>query len=272
MSWHFVPSASPLFACAPSLARFSSVRHGVTLRGGQGQVNGSFSVARDCNDVCETRQFCCEYLGFRARDLIVPAQVHGVEVAVVGPDDRASGALSPDTAIPGCDALVTDTPGLLLGITAADCLPIFFLDPVHHAIGLAHSGWRGTAGRIAPRTLAAMGQAFGTRAKECLIAIGPGIGPDGYEVDAYVQDAFAPEDAAAPGVFFPTRPGHWALDMFAGVAHQLRACGVPDAHLDIAPWRTHRDTDLFFSHRLAPHCPRMMAFLGLHDYDITIMI
>src|SRR5262245_60999725 len=143
MSWHLVPSHSPLLACAKSLERFLFVRQGVTLRGLQDQYNCSFTVARDHNDVRESRQFFCEYLGFLARDLIVPAQAHGAEVTVVGPEERASGALSPDTAIPGCDAMVTDTPGLLLGITAADCLPVFFLDPIHRAIGLAHSGWRG---------------------------------------------------------------------------------------------------------------------------------
>jgi YfiH family protein len=270
MAWHLTPfyAQNPVLACAESLERFPFVRHGVTLRGEADQYNGSFTVARDHNDVRETRAFYCELLGFRARDLIVPAQTHGAAVAVVGPEDRAAGALSPDTALPGCDALVTAAPGLLLGITAADCLPVFLLDPVHRAIGLAHSGWRGTAGRIAARTLETMTRAFGTRPEECLVAIGPGIGPDGYEVDANVRDAFLPEDAAAPGVFSPARPGHWALDMFAAVGHQLRACGIPAAHFDISPWRTHRDTDLFFSHRLAPGCPRMMAFLGLSERPV----
>jgi YfiH family protein len=265
MAWYLVPSPSPLLTCADSLTRFPFVRHGVTLRGDPDQFNFSFTTAHDHNDVREARQCLCEHLGFRARDLIVPAQAHGATVAVVGPEERASGALSPDTAIPGCDALVTDTPGLLLGITAADCLPVFFLDPVHRAIGLAHSGWRGTAGRIAPHTLETMTRAFGTRPQDCLVAIGPGIGPDGYEVDAKVHDAFLPEDTAAPGVFSPIRPGHWALDMYAAVVHQLRAGGVLETHFDISPWRTHRDTGLFFSRRLVPGCPRMMAFFGLAD-------
>ena len=264
MNWHIAHTPPPTYVCAKLLAAFSLVRHGVTLRGPTSSpFNLSFSVTDDRDTVRSNRARACALFGFDIGDLVVPEQVHGVDVAVVGAEDRSAGALSPSTAIPGCDALVTDTPGLLLGTTVADCLPVFLLDPVRRAIGLAHSGWRGTAGRIAVRALEAMAQAFGTRPEDCLAALGPCIGLEGYEVDARVYAAFAASDACAPGVFAPTRPGHWSLDLMAAVAWQLRACGVPKAQISLAPWRTHQDTDLFFSHRLEPGCPRMGAFLGI---------
>ncbi len=173
--------------------------------------------------------------------------------------------MTPETALRGYDALVTNTPGLFLGITIADCLPVFCFDPIHHALGLAHSGWRGTAGRIAARTVETMAEAFGTRVRDCLIAIGPGIGPEAYEVDTTVYRAFRPEEVQARGVFSPTRPGHWNLDLTAAVVHQLRALGIPPDNFDLSPWRTNRNPELFFSHRLAPGCPRMGAFLGLRN-------
>ncbi|HZO86885.1 MAG TPA: polyphenol oxidase family protein [Chthonomonadaceae bacterium] len=264
--WHLVSTPAGRYAAARSLEQFPFLAQGVTLRGEPADAyNLSFSVEARREVVRRNRQAACALFDFPVESLVVPAQVHGAEVAVVGEEHQGAGALSPETAIPSCDALVTATPGLLLGITIADCLPICFFDPLHRAIGLAHSGWRGTAGRIALRTLEAMARAFGTRAQACLAAIGPGIGPDGYEVDERVHAAFDPHDAAAPGVFTPTRPGHWTLDLTAAVCHQLRLAGVPEPNIARSPWRTHRDTDLFFSHRLVPGCPRMGAFLGLRQ-------
>lgn len=244
--------------------RYSFVRHSVTLRNSDtGECNLSFSVSQDWEEVRRQRNWACRVLLFTPEQLVVPAQTHGANVAVVGATDAGKGALSPDTAIPDCDALVTNTPGLLLGIMIADCLPVFFLDPVHKAIGLAHSGWRGTAGRIAVHTLETMQQHFGTQPQDCLVAIGPGIGPDGYEVDETVYKGFAPEDRQAVGVFTPTRPGHWQLDLYAAVCHQLRQAGIPTPNFDVCQYRTNRHTDLFFSHRLVPGCGRMGAFIGL---------
>lgn len=265
MSWRPTHTPNTAYVHAGSLTQFPFVRHGVTLRGEEtAPFNLSFTVTDDWESVRVNRGRVCALFGFTVDDLVVPAQVHGANVAVVDAQNRAAGALSPETAIPDCDSLVTATPGLLLGITVADCLPVFILDPVHRAIGLAHSGWRGTAGCIAVRTLETMAQAFGTRVQDCLVALGPSIGPEGYEVDTKVYEAFPPADAEAPGVFTSTRPGHWSLDLIAAVTHQLREIGVPEDRLDISPWRTHRDTGLFFSHRLHPGCPRMGAFLGLH--------
>jgi YfiH family protein len=264
LGWFVVSTHFGSYACAENIPPSAGVRHGVTLDEESTEpFNLSFSVTDDWERVRCNRRIACGMLDFEVTDLVVPAQVHGHGVAVVGTEHRGAGALNPQSAIPACDALVTATPGLLLGITVADCLPVLFHDPVHVAVGLAHSGWRGTAGAIAIRTLETMREAFGTEAAECRVAIGPGIGADGYEVDATVHSAFAPEDAAASGVFSPTRPGHWALDLTTAVVRQLQRYGVPSVNIDISPWRTHRDTDLFFSHRLRPGCPRMGAFIGL---------
>jgi polyphenol oxidase len=264
VAWTVNSTHSGSYAYAEPIARCNSVRHGVTVRECNSEpFNLSFTVTNDWEQVRSNRRIACSLLGFKISDLIVPQQVHSNGVAVVGPEHCSAGALDPQSAIPSCDALVTATPGLLLGITVADCLLIFFHDPVHNAIGLAHSGWRGTAGGIAVRTLELMRSTFGTEAARCRVAIGPGIGAEGYEVDANVYHAFCPEDAHALSVFSPTRPGHWSLDLTQAVIHQLTRCGVQEANIDVSPWRTHHDTDLFFSHRLRPGCPRMGAFIGI---------
>lgn len=248
-------------AASELFTSFPSIRQVVTLRGQpDAEHNFSFSVAADREQVLANRRRMCNLLGFSPELLAVPACVHGSEVALISSEDDAIGM---HRAIPGCDAVITDRPGVLLHLTAADCLPVFFHDPVHQAIGLAHSGWRGTAGRIVINTLNRMGETFGTRAETCLVAVGPGISAEGYEVDDRVYCAFLPSDADSPGVFTPSRPGHWQLDLTAAVLHQLRSLNVPETNIDVSLWRTDRGNSLFYSHRLVNRCPRMGAFLGL---------
>lgn len=264
MAWSSDEDALPGFVFADSLAALSGVRHAVTTRGSaDAQSNISFTVPGSLELVRAARIAACERLGFRPTSLVFPEQVHGVGVATIGEGQAGPGALLPGIVVPDCDALVTATPGILLGITVADCLPVFIVDPDNGAIGLAHSGWRGTAGEIAVRTLDAMNSAFGSRAERCRVAIGPGISPDGYEVDSAVYGAFSAATREAPGVFRATRPGRHALDLASAVGFQMRRAGVPEAQIDVSPWRTDHDTTLFFSHRRHPGCPRMGAFLGL---------
>ncbi len=264
MGWILDSSGAPPLACAEAFTVLNWLRHGFTLRDETlDGFNLSFTTSLDAEQVRANRRAVCVRLGFSPDGLTLPAMPHSANVIRVGPGERGRGGMDHTTALKGCDALITDTPGLLLGITAADCLSVYLADPVHRAIGLAHSGWRGTAGRIVPQTLAAMTAAFGTLPQDCLAAIGPGISGEGYEVDAPVYNAFSPEDTEASGVFTPTRPDHWLLDLTAAVRHQLLAAGVPSTSITVSPWRTDLDTVLFHSHRLHPGCPRMGACLGL---------
>jgi YfiH family protein len=263
MSWSFDPVRRPLLARAEALSALSWLRHGFTLRDAAASdgFNLSFPTSADPEQVRANRRAVCTALGFAPEALTLPSMPHSAAVVRVGPQERGRGGMDRTTALPGCDALITDTPGLLLGVTAADCLSVFLVDPLHHAIGLAHSGWRGTAGRIVPNTLQAMAEAFGTRPHDCLAAIGPGISGAGYEVDAPVYHAFSESPEA--GIFIPTRPDHWLLDLTAAVQYQLLDCGVRPEGLSISPWHTDQDISRFHSHRLHPGCPRMGAFLGI---------
>lgn len=263
MSWSFDPAHRPLLAHAEALSALPWLRHGFALRdpAASDGFNLSFTTSADPDQVRANRRAVCARLGFASEALTLPGMPHSAAVVHVGPEERGRGGMDRATVLRGCDALITDTPDLLLGVTAADCLSVFLVDPIHRAIGLAHSGWRGTAGRIAPNMLEAMNAAFGTRPEECLAAVAPGISGAGYEVDAPVCEAFARTPEAH--ILTPTRPGHWLLDLTAAVEHQLQTCGVPAASISLSPWRTDANTDLCHSHRLQPGCPRMGAFLGI---------
>lgn len=225
--------------------------------------NFSFYVTSDHDAVRANRRAACLALGSNIADLIVPQMTHSANVAAVGDAHRGAGAIAPNAVLPDCDALITNTPGVLLGITVADCLPVFLVDMARRAVGIAHSGWRGTAGGIVARTLQLMTDTFGTEVRDVQAVIGPGIGPEGYEVDAQVREGFAPEIAEAPGVFAFSWEGHWHLDLAAAVSHQLRNWGVPEENITRCPYHTNTHSELLYSHRASPGCPRMMAFLGL---------
>jgi YfiH family protein len=264
-AWQTVQRENVRFVCSKRLLAMANLRHGMTTRQPEGVFNLSFSTGEGKENAGEFRRQCAETLGFSAERLILPEQVHGSGVGIVGIEDGGSGALAPDSAIPDCDALVTATPGLLLGITIADCLPIFLYDPIKRVIGIAHSGWRGTVQEIGVLTLAVMEAEFGARRENCLISIGPGIGCEGYEVCDKVRGAFREADQQLPGVFTFSRPNHWKLDLTLCVREQFLRYGVPMLHIESAPLRTNLHTGLFYSHRLQPNCPRMGAFIGMTD-------
>ncbi len=237
----------------------AGVRHGVTTR--IGELNLSFRVDADSRRVAANRADACAMLGAFLRDLTVPEMVHGTEVAPVEEADRGTGGAQQENAIAGADALVTDVPGLVLGATVADCLAVFLVDMRHRSVGLAHSGWRGTAGGIAGRTLALMRERYGTDPADVVAAIGPGIGGGCYEIGDEVRDAFPP---GLRGVAFARSGGRWKLDLCAAVGAQLVAGGVRADRIDVAPWCTHCETDLLFSHRREGGTGgRMIALLSL---------
>ena len=124
------------------------------------------------------------------RDAVLPTrvvqahQVHGDRVAVV------TSAGTTREELEGYDALVTDVPGVAIGARTADCIPVLMYDPVHRAVAAVHSGWKGTVLKIAAKTLAVMASKYGTCAADILAVIGPGIGPDSFQVGPEVVEAF----------------------------------------------------------------------------------
>ncbi|HUR04455.1 MAG TPA: polyphenol oxidase family protein, partial [Nonomuraea sp.] len=128
-------------------------------------------------------------LGVPEARMVAAEQVHGAVVATVTDAQAGLGTMAGNRGVIGADALITRTPGLVLLTGCADCVPVFIYDPRTPAIGLAHAGWKGTAARIAERTVAAMADAFGTDPASCLAAIGPSIGPCCYDVGGEVVEA-----------------------------------------------------------------------------------
>jgi len=183
-------------------------------------------------------------------------QVHGVDVvrfegAPVGADSAATpcseASGSRPVALPAgepeADAAVTSTPGTVLAILTADCLPVVFAARDGSEIAAAHAGWRGLADGMLEATVAAMN----TPANGIVAWLGPAAGPDSYEVGEEVFDAFVARDAGASVAFASTRPGHWKVDLYALARRRLAAVGVTDVHG--GGLCTISDPARFFSHR-----------------------
>lgn len=194
----------------------------------------------------------------------------------------------PLSVAPNGDALATQARDLLLGVQTADCIPILLVDPRHRAVAAVHAGWRGTVARIAEKTVGRMAMEFGTRPKDVLAALGPGIGRCCYEVGPDVVKEFAAQfpDAAewfdgpfgmlASGedpnplpwlTMMP--PGHQPppvrchLDLHVANFAILANAGLQRKNIFVADFCTSCRTDLFFSYRREGVTGRMMAVIGV---------
>jgi YfiH family protein len=236
-----------------------TTRHGGVSAGGYATLNLSFAVGDEAANVRENRRRAAAALGADPAHFVFAAQVHGSRAEVVSVADRGRGTLAAGDAVGPADALVTATPGTVLAILVADCVPIVLYDPSAHVLGCVHAGWRGTVARTAQAALAAM-CSLGARPEDVVAGIGPSVAAGSYQVgeevagaarDAFGQQAQAMLRPAAGG-----GPGQWLFDLPAANRHVLRTAGVPDGQIHVAATPTGPGPGLFFSHRAERPCGR----------------
>lgn len=151
---------------------------------------------------------------------------------------------------PRADALVTDRPGLVLGILTADCAPVLLADRAAGIVAAAHAGWKGAIGGVTDSTILAM-EGLGADRSRIVAAIGPCIARTSYEVDDGFARRFEQHDPANERFFTPGRAGHQQFDLEAYVAHRLASAGI--GHVEMLGLDTYADADRFFSFRRATH-------------------
>jgi len=244
------------------------VAAGISLRGGGvstgpwTSLNLALHVGDEADAVLENRRRLSLAAGFAPEAWTCAEQTHENRVRLVTASDRGAGRLSRETAFPATDALITREAGILLVTFHADCVPIFFFDPARRAVGLAHAGWRGTASRVAIRTVEAMEEAFGTRPGDLLAAIGPSIGPCCYEVGEDVAGAIGvPEATREAG---GRAGGRFLLDLKEANRQFMIKAGLAPNRIEVSGYCTCCRTDLFFSHRgEGGRTGRLAAFIGI---------
>ncbi len=179
-------------------------------------------------------------------------QVHGVSVQRFETPRRAEAT---DAIEPVADASVTSTPGLVLAILTADCLPVVFAADDGREVAAAHAGWRGLAAGVLEATVAAMR----TPADRIVAWLGPAAGPQTYEIGEEVYRAFVDRDPAAATSFVATRPGHWRVDLYALARQRLIDAGV--SRVSGGGLCTISDPQRFFSHRRDARTGRMATLI-----------
>lgn len=236
-------------------------RLGGVSEGPFSSLNTGFRVADQEENVRRNLSLIAGSFSIPEDRLVLMGQVHGDRVHIL------DGDAPPPESIPECDGLITDRPGVALGIRTADCLPLLFVDRVRRVIGVAHAGWRGTALNIASRMVDLFEQRFSSRVEDILIAVGPGIGVCCYQVDTPVYAAFS----SRPGVnrFLHPCPeeGRWMLDLVSANRIALMERGAPAGNILSAGHCTACRRDLFFSHRASRCTGRQINLLMLRDGD-----
>ena len=178
-------------------------------------------------------------------------QVHGT-VVVRFDDDVFSSE-------PEADAAVTSTPGVVLAILTADCLPVLFAAKHGGEVGAAHAGWRGLAAGVLEATIAQMR----TPADQLVAWLGPAAGPQKYEIGAEVYDAFVAQDWGAGRAFTSTRPNHWNVDLYALARRRLEKAGLRAPDIHGGALCTIVDPQSFYSHRRDQRTGRMASLVWM---------
>lgn len=203
----------------------------------------------------------------RARDGILPGSELVTVHQVHSPDVVAVEAAVPLDERPHVDAMVTDRPGLLLGILTADCVPVLLFDPRSKVIGAAHAGWKGAISGVTENTVAAM-EKLGAERAHISCAIGPCIAQASYEVDAGFHGRFSKQDPGNAAFFEAGKPDHHQFDIEAYVASRLTAVGI--TNIEKMGLDTYANEDRYFSYRRSCHrgedgYGRQISLIGLGE-------
>ena len=209
--------------------------------------------------VMENFRRMAHLLGTDAAHMVLSRQTHATNVRVVREEDAGCGITKP-YAYDDVDGLVTNVPGFALGIFAADCVPLLFVDPVHRAIGASHSGWRGTVQRMGAETIRIMQENYGTDPKDLLCAVGPSICRDCYEISEDVAQCFMEAFSGRETEILrddgmkratPETPyvHKYHLDLWRANCIVLEEAGVPPEQISVTDICTNENPSLLFSHR-----------------------
>ena len=226
----------------------NGVRHGFFTRAGGVSrgiyrgLNAGVGSQDARENVAENRGRVAAWLGVGPQCLLSLYQTHSPDALVV----RApfSGER------PKADALVTDRPGLAIGVLTADCGPVLYADAEAGVVGAAHAGWKGALTGILESTVAAM-EKLGARRERIVAVLGPSIGPDNYEVGPEFVERFVAVEAQNERYFTPSpKPGHALFDLNGYTLDRLARTGVAAHGVNRC---TYADDDAFFSYRRATH-------------------
>lgn len=213
----------------------------------------NLSYTRGDEKECVDENYCriAKVLGCEIEDIVCSDQTHTINVRKVTADDKGKGIVKPKD-YKDIDGLITNESGIALATFYADCVPLYIVDPVHHAIGLSHSGWRGTVKRMGAVTLKKMEEEYGTKPQDVYVAIGPSICQDCYEVSKDVADEFREAFLAQRDedkLLYQKSEEKFLLNLWYANYCVFREAGVPEKNIEVTDVCTCCNPDILFSHR-----------------------
>lgn len=260
----------PNWANQFSLVMGDTYRHGGVSKTPCESLNLATHIGDSLQDVLENRSIVANHLGVTSDRITCGNQVHGLKAVRITEELIGAGALSPDTAIPDCDAVYTDIPNVPLFLFTADCVPAGIYDPVHHVVATVHAGWRGAIGHLPVITIEAMKRDFGTRFEDCYVYLGPSIGPKSFEVNQELADTFTDEwkkitDTTSDElVRYIVREGALQatphVDLWRFIEEDLLQRGVPKGQICISGTDSMTDENCFSYRREHGKTGRMALF------------
>ncbi|HWO77874.1 MAG TPA: peptidoglycan editing factor PgeF [Bacillus sp. (in: firmicutes)] len=247
------------------VAGFTTRKNGVSPFP-KASLNLAFHVGDTLDDVQSNRKKLSELLNFPVDYWVSTEQVHDTKIQTVSRETRGRGAFSLDDCIRETDGLLTNEKGVLLTLCYADCVPVYFFDPVSKWIGVAHAGWKGTTRNIAGK-MVKMLQEKGVSLSNLKAAIGPSICKTCYIVDDRVVDAvrdLLEENDEKP--YNEVETGQYQLDLKQLNLQLLKKAGIQESNIAVTNYCSSCDSDWFFSHRRDRGITgRMLSFIGWRE-------
>lgn len=240
----------------PVLEAFPFIKHGFSTRlggvstGAFQTMNLSYNRGDEKDSVTENYRRICESMGMQAKDVVFSDQVHDTQIHVASKED-CQGTDYGYRKLTNIDGLVTNEKNVVLCTSYADCVPLFFVDPVHKAIGASHSGWKGTVGCIGAKTVETMAREYQTKPEDLHCVIGPSICASCYEVsqDVITQIEKNFSEEIVKKCVQPKENEKYQLDLWMLNKCILLEAGVKEEHITVSNVCTCCNHTLLFSHR-----------------------
>lgn len=249
-----------------ALAAFS-VRLGGVSNMPFDSLNMGLHVGDEPQHVVENRKRFMQATEGQLEQMVCCQQVHGDKIKLINQSHAGLGARELETAIADTDAMITNVPGIFLTTFYADCIPVYFFDPVRKIVALAHSGWKGTMLRIAEKTMLTMITEFKCRPEDICSFIGPGIKSCCFAIDDNLADKAGHEFASLSDIIRYNNDTHY-WDLTATIQQCLLKAGIENNHLNICRLCTCCNADNFYSFRRDHgNTGRMGAVITLLERD-----
>jgi polyphenol oxidase len=247
------------------IAHFCTNRQGGVSMGNYASWNLSPFSGDTSGNFNQNKEILCQKLGISSEKLVIPFQTHGTEIREIGEAFFLLSTEEKDGFLNGVDAIFTILPQVCIGITTADCVPLVFYDPIQKVIAAAHAGWRGTCGRIAEKTIMSMVEKHNCKTSDILVAIGPSISAQVYEIGNEVVENFDLAGFDIPQIIVKRNQKIY-LDLWQANKQSLIKAGISEENIEISGICTFTEHEKFFSaRRLGIKSGRMLSGIMLKN-------